>query len=86
MAEGVYLLCATTSLICALLLLRAYLYQLTGVLLWSTLCFAFLTLSNILMFVDLVIASHTIDLSLWRSSTALGGLALLLFGLIWESR
>jgi len=86
MAEGIYLLCATTSLLCGLLLLRAYLNQLTGLLLWSTLCFAFLTLSNILMFVNLVVVPHTMDLSLWRSSTGLGGLAVLLFGLIWESR
>jgi hypothetical protein len=86
MAEIVYLLCAATSLICALRLLRAYLYQLTGLLLWSTFCFAFLTLNNILLFVDLTIVPHTVDLSLWRGSTALVGLALLLFGLIWESR
>ena len=86
MAETVYLLCAATSLLCALLLLRAYLDQRTRLLLWSTLCFAFLTLNNILLFVDLIIVPYTVDLSLWRSSTALAGIALLLFGLIWESR
>jgi hypothetical protein len=86
MAEAVYLLCAATSLLCALLLLRAYLDQRTRLLLWSTLCFAFLTLNNILLFVDLIIVPYTVDLSLWRSSTALAGIVLLLFGLIWESR
>jgi hypothetical protein len=86
MAEAVYLLCAATSLVCALLLLRAYVEQRTRLLLWSTLCFAFLTLNNILLFVDLIVVPYTIDLSLWRSGTALIGVALLLFGLLWESR
>jgi hypothetical protein len=86
MAEAVYLLCAATSIVCALLLFRAYRDQRTRLLLWSTLCFAFLTLNNILLFVDLIVVPYTVDLSLWRSSTALVGVALLLFGLIWESR
>ena len=86
MAEAVYLLCAATSLLCALLLLRAYLDQRTRLLLWSTLCFAFLTVNNVLLFVDLIVVPYTVDLSLWRSSTALAGIVLLLFGLIWEAR
>lgn len=86
MAEAVYLLCAATSTACAVLLLRASLRQRTRLLLWSSLCFAFLALNNTLLFVDLIIVPDTLDLSIWRSITALVGVGLLLFGLIWESR
>lgn len=86
MAETVYLLCAATSVACTLLLLRAYRRQRTRLLLWSSLCFVMLALNNTLLFIDLIVVPTTVDLSLWRSSTALAGVGLLLFGLIWESR
>jgi Family of unknown function (DUF5985) len=84
--EAVYLLCAATSIACAALLLRGYLRQRTRLLLWSSLCFGLLALNNALLFVDLILVPTAIDLSLWRSLTALAGVAVLLFGLIWESR
>ncbi len=86
MAEAVYLLCAATSVACAALLLRAFLLQRTRLLLWSSLCFALLALNNLLLFIDLIIIPDGIDLSIERSLVALAGIALLLFGLIWESR
>jgi Na+/melibiose symporter-like transporter len=86
MAETVYLLCAATSVACAGLLLRAYLRQRTRLLLWSSLCFGLLGINNILLFVDLSVVPSAVDLSLWRSGTALAGISVLLFGLIWESR
>ena len=86
MAEAIYLLCAATSVTCATLLLRAFLHYRTRLLLWSSLCFLLLALNNSLLFVDLIIVPYTIDLSIWRSVTALAGIGLLLFGLIWESR
>ena len=86
MPETVYLLCAATSMACATLLLRAYRRQRTRLLLWSSLCFVMLALNNTLLFVDLIIVPTSVDLSLWRSATALAGVGLLLFGLIWESR
>jgi hypothetical protein len=86
MAEAVYLLCAATSVACAALLLRGYRRQRTRLLLWSSLCFAFLALNNALLFVDLIIVPYAADLSMWRGLTALIGVSLLLFGLIWESR
>jgi hypothetical protein len=55
-------------------------------LLWSTLCFAGLALNNILLFVDLVVVPYAVDLRLFRSGSAIVGLALLTIGLIWESR
>lgn len=85
MAETVYLLCAATSVACAALLLRAYLRQRTRLLLWSSLCFVLLAVNNALLFVDLS-TTAAVDLSLWRSVTALAGVSVLLFGLVWESR
>ena len=86
MPETVYLLCALTSVTCAVLLLRAYRRQRTRLLLWSSLCFALLALNNTLLFVDLIVVPSGIDLSLWRGATSLAGVGVLLFGLIWESR
>lgn len=86
MAEAVYVLCAATSATCAALLLRGYRRQRTRLLLWSSLCFVLLALNNTLLFIDLIVVPDTVDLSLWRGATALAGVSLLLFGLIWESR
>ena len=84
MAEAVYILCAATSAACAVLLLRGFLRSRARFLLWSGLCFAMLALNNALLFVDLVLITDR-DLQLWRSAAALTGLALLLYGLIWEA-
>ena len=84
MAEAVYLLCAVTSSLCAVLLLRAYARTDTRLLLWSGLCFLGLALNNALLVVDLMIVPD-IDLSTWRLVPAVLGVALLLYGLIWES-
>ena len=84
MAEAVYLLCAVTSSLCALLLLRAYVRTGTRLLMWSGLCFLGLALSNALLVVDLIIVPDA-DLSTWRLVPAVLGVALLLYGLIWES-
>lgn len=84
MAEAVYLLCAVTSSLCALLLLRAYVRTGTRLLMWSGLCFLGLALNNALLVVDLIIVPD-IDLSTWRLAPAVLGVALLLYGLIWES-
>lgn len=84
MAEAVYLLCAVTSSLCALLLLRAYVRTGTRLLMWSGLCFLGLALNNALLVVDLIIVPDT-DLATWRLVPAVLGVALLLYGLIWES-
>ena len=85
MAEAVYLLCAATSLACAVLLLRAWLTGRQRLLLWSSLCFVGLAANNVLLFVDRVILPTTVDLSLYRSLAGLLGLAILLYGLIWDT-
>jgi hypothetical protein len=85
MATLVYVLCALTSVACAVLLLRGYASSRVRLLLWSGLCFAGLALNNILLLVDKRLVP-AMDLSLWRTLPALAGVALLLYGLVWETR
>jgi hypothetical protein len=85
MAETVYVLCALTSIACAFLLLRGFLRSRTQLLFWSSACFAVLAINNVLLFVDLVVVID-VDLSLWRSATALVAVSVLAFGLTWEAR
>ena len=84
MATLVYALCALTSIACAVLLLRGYRASGARLLLWSALCFAGLALNNVLLFVDLGLVPD-IDLSVWRSIPTLVGLALLIYGLVWDT-
>ena len=81
----VYALCALTSMACAWLLLRAYARRRIRLLLWSGLCFSFLAVNNILLFIDLRVLPET-DLSVVRTIPAIIGVALLLYGLVWEER
>jgi hypothetical protein len=83
MAEAVYVLCALTSLACAILLTRGYLKTRVRLLLWSSVCFTGLALNNILLFVDLVLVPE-LDLSLIRQIPAAIGLFALVAALIWE--
>ena len=85
MAAFVYFLGALTTLLCAVLLLRGFARGRQRLLLWSGLCFGGLTVSNILLFVDLVLLPTTIDLYLLRLATAAAAMLILLFGLIWDS-
>ncbi|KAB2908596.1 MAG: hypothetical protein F9K40_04240 [Kofleriaceae bacterium] len=85
MAELIYVLCAVTSTLCAVLLTRSYLRNRSRMLMWSALGFAGLAGNNILLFVDALIVP-SIDLSLPRTATGLVGMALLVMGLIWEEQ
>lgn len=85
MAVVVYILCAITSLACAILLLRTYSRNHVRLLLWSGLCFAGLALNNILLFIDINVVPD-VDLSMIRTIPALIGLALLMYGLILDAR
>ena len=78
----VYALCALTSLACAVLLVRGYRRSGARLLFWSGLCFAGLFLNNAMLIVDW--RSHS-DLSVLRSLPALVGVALLIYGLVWET-
>jgi hypothetical protein len=85
MATAVYVLCALTSIACAGLLLVAYRRTRARLLLWSLLCFAWLAVNNVLLVLDFAVI-HDVDLSTARVSTALVGLLLLLFGLIYDTQ
>ncbi len=80
----VYALCALTSLACAVFLLRGYRKSGARLLLWSGLCFAFFFINNLILIVDVRILPEQ-DLSLVRSLPSLIGVALLIYGLVWES-
>jgi hypothetical protein len=84
MAEAVYLLCALTSLACAVLLVRGYVRSRSKLLLWSSLCFVGLAANNMLLLIDLVIVP-SVDLSLWRTGIALCAVAILVYGLVWDA-
>jgi hypothetical protein len=84
MAEAVYALCALTSLLCAGLLLRAWLETRVRLLLWCLLCFIGLALNNILLFIDKIVTPET-DLSAWRALPAALGVAILVYGLVLDS-
>jgi uncharacterized protein DUF5985 len=85
MARLIYVLCGITSLVCTWLLLRGYVRTRARLLLWSGLCFAFLSLNNIVLYIDLEVVSST-DLSVIRAVPVVIALALLIYGLIWETR
>ena len=87
MAELVYVLCALTSVLCAGLLFRAYRGNRSRLLLWSTLCFVFLAINNVVLFIDLVVVpGPEYDLRWARTGAALFGLGTLVIGLVWESK
>ena len=85
MAEGVYILCALTSLFCAGLLIRSYRAQRSRLVLLSSLGFIGLALNNALLVVDLIVVPE-LDLSLLRTGVATVAMAVLLVSLIWESK
>jgi hypothetical protein len=84
MALTVSILGALTTLLCAVLLLRQYLLARQKLLLWSGACFTVLTVSNVLLCLDLVTDGP--DLYLARLASAALAMALLVYGLIWEAQ
>ncbi|MFP5227915.1 MAG: DUF5985 family protein [Acidobacteriota bacterium] len=85
MAPAVYILGFLVTLACGVLLFRAYSAVRKRLLLWSAVCFCGLALSNLLVFLDLVVFRE-IDLYPWRLLTAAASMLILLFGLIWEGQ
>jgi hypothetical protein len=83
MAAVIYTLCAITSALCAYLLVRSYRDTCSRLLLWSSICFAGLTLNNIALWLDKVVFPGT-DLTIVRTSIGLLAMLVLLYGLIWE--
>lgn len=83
MAAATYVIATIVTGACWFLLLRGYLRGKQKLLLWSSICFLGLAVSNLLVFLDLVILPD-VDLYLWRLVTAAVAMLFLLYGLIWE--
>lgn len=79
MATFVYVLCALTCASCCALLVRAHRARPHRILFWSALCFAGLTLNNLLLLVDKFVLPSE-DLSILRLVVAQISLLLLVFG------
>jgi hypothetical protein len=84
LADAIYILCALTSFLCTVLLVRGYRRSRVRLLFWSAWCFVGLALNNILLLVDVRVLQD-VDLALWRAVPAVIGTALLVYGLVWES-
>jgi len=82
-AKFVYILCGLTSILCAGLLFRRFYATQSALLFWSTCCFGCLALTNVMLFIDLVLIP-AVDLSPVRGAVALVGVVMLLYGLIRE--
>lgn len=81
----IYSLCLAASGGCAGLLGRAYLRTQIRLLLWTAISFCFFALNNLVLVLDMLVLPD-LDLWLWRQVTAGAGLAVLLFGFVWEMR
>lgn len=86
MEQAVYILCAVTALACGALLWRGFQRRHIRLLLWCALFFFAMSLENIILFVDVVVIPQGPDLLLVRRSIGLGGVMLLLYGLVWDTR
>jgi hypothetical protein len=84
LATSIYGLCALTSIVCAVLLIRGYRQSRVRLLFWSAWCFACLALNNVMLILDLRVFT-AIDLEVWRAVPAVIGTGLLVYGLVWES-
>ena len=84
LATAIYVLCALTSILCTVLLWRGYRRSGARLLFWSALCFAGLTLNNLLLIIDVRMLTH-VDLQIGRALPAVAGVLLLVYGLVWET-
>lgn len=85
MSEVIFVLCAITSIGCAVMLLRSYQQSRSRILLWTALCFVGLALNNVVLFIDLLLLPQA-DISgpFWRNLLSAISGSILLLGLIWE--
>lgn len=83
MAAVIYTLCALTSITCLVLLWRSWRASGARLLFWSAMCFAALSVNNVLLVIDRIVLPSEVDLGMWRLVWALAAVLLLLFGLIW---
>ena len=86
MATLIYSLCALVAALCTFLLLRAWTVSRYRLLLWTGICFAGLTVTNVLLFVDKIVLPPEIDLSPARIVVTLLAMGVLLYGLVWDAQ
>jgi hypothetical protein len=84
MGPIIYGLCALTAATCTYLLAHAYRRSHYRLLLWSALCFAGLTLNNLVLVLD-KIAFPQIDFLVVRTAVSFIAMSILLYGLIWDA-
>ena len=82
MAPVIYSLCALTSLACFTLLWRSWRASRARLLFWSALCFAALSVNNIVLVADKLVFAD-VDLYIWRLVSAFAAVLLMLYGLVW---
>ena len=80
-AEGIYVMCAATSLLAAWLLLRHYRARRTPLLFWSSFAFLGLAVNNVLLYIDLGLLTG-VDLALPRTLAGTLAMLLLVYGLV----
>lgn len=85
MTRVIFFLCFATSALCAWLLLKGFKRTRFRLLFWSGLCFCCMAVNNLVLILD-VHVFPTRDLLAWRLIPALVGVAVLLFGLVWETK
>jgi hypothetical protein len=80
----VYMFCFVTCAVCAGLLVRSWLKTRTRLLLWIAISFVLLAVNNFFLFADNSLFPE-VDLSLYRTISAVVAVTVLIFGLIWEA-
>lgn len=86
MAPLIYLLCGLSSLGCAVLLILTYRRSRTRFLLFSSLCFVGLAISNVVLIIDLVIFPTQVSLLEERQLISLVSILALIWGFIWDTK
>lgn len=80
----IYVLCLLAAALCTWLLLRGYWRTGARLLLWSGLCFGFLSLNSLAVILDILVLD-AVDLQGVRLLASLAAVGTLLIGLIWEA-
>lgn len=80
----VYMFCFITCAVCAGLLVRSWFKTRTRLLLWIAISFVLLAVNNFFLFADTTLFPD-IDLSIYRTVSALAAVSVLIFGLVWEA-
>ena len=85
MAAVIYSLCALVAALCTFLLLRGWMASRYRLLLWTGICFAGLTVTNVLLFLDKIVFTE-VDLTPMRMLVTLAAMGVLLYGLVWDAQ